>query len=42
VLIVASEKLWRDEGWMNLGNGDLLTAWIDGEEVKYDVEHVLG
>ena len=42
VLIVASEKLWRDEGWMSLGNGDLLTAWIDGEEVKYDVEHVLG
>jgi len=42
VLIVASEKLWRDESWTNLGNGDLLTAWIDGEEVKYDVEHVLG
>ena len=29
VLIVASEKLWRDEGWTKLRNGDLLTAWID-------------
>ncbi|OYT67813.1 MAG: hypothetical protein B6U65_01975 [Candidatus Wolframiiraptor sp. EX4484-121] len=41
VLVIASEKLWRDDGWVSLGNGDLLTAWIEGEEVRYDIRHVL-
>lgn len=41
-LIVASEKLWKDDNWIKLSNGDLLTAWIEGEEIRHEVEHISG
>ncbi|RLG07370.1 MAG: hypothetical protein DRN68_05510, partial [Thaumarchaeota archaeon] len=42
MLIVASEKLWKDDNWIKLSNGDLLTAWVDGEEVEHEVKHISG
>ena len=41
VLIVASEKIWRDDNWIELENGDLLIAWIEGGEIKYDVKRIV-
>ena len=41
VLVIASEKLWRDGSWMNLGNGDLLIAWVEGDGIRYDIGYVL-
>ena len=41
-LVVASEKLWKKGEWRPLGNGFLLTAWIEDSEVKHRVEKVIG
>jgi len=39
-LVIASEKLWKSDEWMGMENGDLLTAWIENEKVKYNVEKI--
>ncbi len=39
-LVVCSEKLWKSDDWRPLGNKVLLTAWIEGDEIKYSLEKI--
>jgi len=40
-LIVSSEILWKTDEWKKLGNGMLLTAWIEDGKLKHRVDKVL-
>ena len=40
-LIVSSEILWKTDEWRKLGNGMLLTAWIEDGELRHRVDKVL-
>jgi len=41
VLITSSERLWRGDDWRPLGDGYLLTAWIEEGKIAYRIEKVL-
>jgi len=41
LLIVSSEKLWKSDEWEILGNGLLLTAWMEDGKLKHQVEKIL-
>jgi len=39
-LVISSEKLWRGEEWKQLGNGYLLTAWIEHDGIRSIIEKI--
>lgn len=39
-LVISSEMLWRDSRWRPLGNGFLMTAWIEHGEIKYRIKNI--
>ena len=40
-IIVASERLFKNGGWRDMEDGELLIAWREGEEIAYTIEKLI-
>jgi len=40
-LVISSERLWKNDEWKFLGNGYLMTAWIEHGEIRYSIESII-
>ena len=40
-LVISSERLWKNDEWKLLGNGFLMTAWMEHGEIRYSIESII-
>jgi len=40
-LVVSSERIWENDEWKLLGNGFLMTAWIEHGKIRYSIENII-